>query len=160
MQRVLDILKFLWVLFLAMVDGVTQWLGMLTKQYVDTSTVLCNERYYIIRNMDQVSGCSCPLRPPGGAKEEIHVDDSLRHGVNKAVFFLLQRSPKEEDDQVSHGSEIPTMEICMDELVSDSGNSAIRWADTAESVHVSSAIALYRYTYRTLYARVGLYPCT
>ncbi|KAJ8249401.1 hypothetical protein GJAV_G00234400 [Gymnothorax javanicus] len=52
-QRVLDILKFLWVLFGAMVDGVTQWLHLLTKQYVDTSTVLCNQRYYITHNISQ-----------------------------------------------------------------------------------------------------------
>ncbi len=35
-QRILDILKFLWVLFLAMLDGFTMWLNLLTKQYVDT----------------------------------------------------------------------------------------------------------------------------
>ncbi|KAJ8400462.1 hypothetical protein AAFF_G00395860 [Aldrovandia affinis] len=52
-QRILDILKFLWVLFLAMVDGVTQWLNLLTKQYVDTSTVLCNQRYFTTHNICQ-----------------------------------------------------------------------------------------------------------
>ncbi|KAL2088481.1 hypothetical protein ACEWY4_015380 [Coilia grayii] len=52
-QRLLDILRFLRVLFLAMVDGVTLWLNMLTKQYVDTSTVLCNERYMLIHNISQ-----------------------------------------------------------------------------------------------------------
>ncbi|KAG7468581.1 hypothetical protein MATL_G00144490 [Megalops atlanticus] len=54
-QRILDVLKFLWVLFLAMVDGLTQWLDMLTKQYVDTSIVLCNERYFITHNISQGS---------------------------------------------------------------------------------------------------------
>lgn len=53
-QRILDILKFLWVLFLAMVDGFTMWLNLLTKQYVDTSTVLCEERYLFIHNISQV----------------------------------------------------------------------------------------------------------
>ncbi|XP_063044770.1 piezo-type mechanosensitive ion channel component 1 [Engraulis encrasicolus] len=53
-QRLMDILRFLRVLFLAMVDGVTLWLNMLTKQYVDTSTVLCNERYMLIHNISQV----------------------------------------------------------------------------------------------------------
>uniref|UniRef100_A0A8C4IET9 Piezo type mechanosensitive ion channel component 1 (Er blood group) n=1 Tax=Dicentrarchus labrax TaxID=13489 RepID=A0A8C4IET9_DICLA len=42
-QRILDILRFLWAIILAMVDGVTQWLNLLTKQYRETSTVLCNE---------------------------------------------------------------------------------------------------------------------
>uniref|UniRef100_A0A8C1HI08 Piezo type mechanosensitive ion channel component 1 (Er blood group) n=1 Tax=Cyprinus carpio carpio TaxID=630221 RepID=A0A8C1HI08_CYPCA len=52
-QRILDILKFLWVLFLAMVDGFTIWLNMLTKQYVDTSTLLSEERYLFIHNISQ-----------------------------------------------------------------------------------------------------------
>ncbi|XP_051565072.1 piezo-type mechanosensitive ion channel component 1 isoform X1 [Myxocyprinus asiaticus] len=52
-QRILDILKFLWVLFLAMVDGFTLWLNILTKQYVDTSMVLSEERYLFIHNISQ-----------------------------------------------------------------------------------------------------------
>uniref|UniRef100_A0A3B5M5Z8 Piezo type mechanosensitive ion channel component 1 (Er blood group) n=1 Tax=Xiphophorus couchianus TaxID=32473 RepID=A0A3B5M5Z8_9TELE len=54
-QKILDILRFLWAIILAMVDGVTQWLNLLTKQYRDTSTVLCNERYFIIHKIKQVS---------------------------------------------------------------------------------------------------------
>lgn len=53
-QRIFDILRFLWAIVLAMVDGVTQWLNLLTKQYRDTSTVLCNERYLIIHKIEQV----------------------------------------------------------------------------------------------------------
>ncbi|KAI2662263.1 Piezo-type mechanosensitive ion channel component 1 [Labeo rohita] len=52
-ERILDILKFLWVLFLAMVDGFTMWLNLLTKQYVDTSVVLSEERYLFIHNISQ-----------------------------------------------------------------------------------------------------------
>uniref|UniRef100_A0A8C8C8H2 Piezo-type mechanosensitive ion channel component n=1 Tax=Oncorhynchus tshawytscha TaxID=74940 RepID=A0A8C8C8H2_ONCTS len=54
-QRILDVLMLLWVVFLAMVDGLTEWLNLITKQYVDTSTVLCNERYHLIHNVSQVS---------------------------------------------------------------------------------------------------------
>uniref|UniRef100_A0A671LES7 Uncharacterized protein n=1 Tax=Sinocyclocheilus anshuiensis TaxID=1608454 RepID=A0A671LES7_9TELE len=53
-DRILDILKFLWVLFLAMVDGFTMWLNLLTKQYVDTSMVLSEERYLFIHSISQV----------------------------------------------------------------------------------------------------------
>ncbi|KAJ8247331.1 hypothetical protein GJAV_G00245080 [Gymnothorax javanicus] len=88
-QKILDILRFLWVLFLAMVDGLTEWLGMLTKQYVDTSTVLANERYYIIRNMAQDSAAD-----------------------------------KMEEDLISRGSEVPTVEICLEELGPESRHSA------------------------------------
>uniref|UniRef100_A0A3B4CVA5 Piezo-type mechanosensitive ion channel component n=1 Tax=Pygocentrus nattereri TaxID=42514 RepID=A0A3B4CVA5_PYGNA len=82
-QRILDILKFLWVLCLAMVDGLTLWLNMLTKQYVDTSTVLCDERYMLTHNISQM-----PSREP-------------------------------MDDQLSQGSESPTLETCLDETDTD-----------------------------------------
>ncbi|XP_069491982.1 piezo-type mechanosensitive ion channel component 1 isoform X2 [Ambystoma mexicanum] len=52
-QRILDVLKFLWVLFQAMVDGLTQWLGSLTKHYVDMSTVLWVERYVLTQNLSK-----------------------------------------------------------------------------------------------------------
>ncbi|XP_043937510.1 piezo-type mechanosensitive ion channel component 1 [Protopterus annectens] len=52
-QRILDILKFLFVLFLAMVDGLTQWLNALTKHYVDTSAVLWIERYVLTQTISQ-----------------------------------------------------------------------------------------------------------
>uniref|UniRef100_A0AAQ5YK59 Piezo-type mechanosensitive ion channel component n=1 Tax=Amphiprion ocellaris TaxID=80972 RepID=A0AAQ5YK59_AMPOC len=54
-QRIMDILRFLWAIILAMVDGLTQWLNLLTKQYRETSTVLCNERYFIIHKIQQVN---------------------------------------------------------------------------------------------------------
>lgn len=53
-QRILDVLKFLWVLCLAMVDSFTLWLSLLTKQHVNTSTVLCEERYLLIHKITQV----------------------------------------------------------------------------------------------------------
>ncbi|XP_032383361.1 piezo-type mechanosensitive ion channel component 1 isoform X3 [Etheostoma spectabile] len=52
-QRILDILRFLLAIVLAMVDGLTHWLNLLTKQYRETSTVLCNERYFIIHKIQQ-----------------------------------------------------------------------------------------------------------
>uniref|UniRef100_A0A3Q0SK86 Piezo type mechanosensitive ion channel component 1 (Er blood group) n=1 Tax=Amphilophus citrinellus TaxID=61819 RepID=A0A3Q0SK86_AMPCI len=52
-QRILDILRFLWAIVLAMVDGLTQWLNLLTKQYREISNVLCNERYFIIHKIQQ-----------------------------------------------------------------------------------------------------------
>ncbi|KAK5853553.1 hypothetical protein PBY51_014695 [Eleginops maclovinus] len=52
-QRILDILRFLLAIVLAMVDGLTEWLNLLTKQYRETSTVLCNERYFVIHKIQQ-----------------------------------------------------------------------------------------------------------
>lgn len=59
-QRILDILKFLWVLFLAMLDGLVDWLGTLTKQYVDMSTVLWVERYILTQKFSK--GEDVPLK--------------------------------------------------------------------------------------------------
>ncbi|XP_041645226.1 piezo-type mechanosensitive ion channel component 1 isoform X2 [Cheilinus undulatus] len=59
-QRILDILRFIWAIILAMVDGLTQWLNLLTKQYRDISTVLCNERYLIIHKIEQTPTASYP----------------------------------------------------------------------------------------------------
>ncbi|XP_071237733.1 piezo-type mechanosensitive ion channel component 1-like isoform X1 [Salvelinus alpinus] len=82
-QRILDVLMLLWIVFLAMVDGLTEWLNLITKQYVDTSTVLCNERYHLIHNISQGS-----LREP-------------------------------MEDQLSQGSESPTMETCLGDIEGD-----------------------------------------
>ncbi|KAG7283180.1 hypothetical protein CRUP_000542 [Coryphaenoides rupestris] len=51
--QILDILRFLWAIVLAMVDGLSEWLNLLTKQYRDTSTVLCKERYLHIHKIAQ-----------------------------------------------------------------------------------------------------------
>lgn len=60
-QRILDILRFLGAIVLAMVDGLTQWLNLLTKQYREISTVLCNERYFIIQKIQQVNTTECAV---------------------------------------------------------------------------------------------------
>ncbi|KAL0188055.1 hypothetical protein M9458_015154, partial [Cirrhinus mrigala] len=94
-QRILDILKFLWVLFLAMVDGFTMWLNLLTKQYVDTSMVLSEERYLFIHNVSQVG-------------------NSLENTIPNALLTL-----EPMDDQISQDSENITVETCLDETDTD-----------------------------------------
>uniref|UniRef100_A0A3B3S5A2 Piezo type mechanosensitive ion channel component 1 (Er blood group) n=1 Tax=Paramormyrops kingsleyae TaxID=1676925 RepID=A0A3B3S5A2_9TELE len=99
-QKILDILRFLWVLLMAMVDGLTQWLNVLTKQYVDTSTVLCYQRYFHTHNQK------------------------------------LAQEPQE--DQVSQGSESPTMETCLDELDADVSTTRYMWTLYNEDFFLSS----------------------
>uniref|UniRef100_A0A4W3JA87 Piezo type mechanosensitive ion channel component 1 (Er blood group) n=1 Tax=Callorhinchus milii TaxID=7868 RepID=A0A4W3JA87_CALMI len=53
-QRVMDILRFLGILFLVMVTGLTQWLNTLVKPYIDTSTILWRERYVLIQKLAKV----------------------------------------------------------------------------------------------------------
>ncbi|XP_029464485.1 piezo-type mechanosensitive ion channel component 1 isoform X2 [Rhinatrema bivittatum] len=57
-HRILNVLKFFWILFLTMVDGLTQWLRTLTKHHVNMSTVLRVERYVLTQKLskgDEVS---------------------------------------------------------------------------------------------------------
>lgn len=54
-QRILYILHFLWAIVLAVLDGLTLWLNLLTKQYRQMSVVLCDERYFIIQQTQPVS---------------------------------------------------------------------------------------------------------
>ncbi|XP_030060451.1 piezo-type mechanosensitive ion channel component 1 [Microcaecilia unicolor] len=53
LHRILNILKFFWVLFLTMVDGLTQWLGSLTKHHINMSTVLWVERYVLTQKLSK-----------------------------------------------------------------------------------------------------------
>uniref|UniRef100_A0AAQ5XPI9 Piezo-type mechanosensitive ion channel component n=1 Tax=Amphiprion ocellaris TaxID=80972 RepID=A0AAQ5XPI9_AMPOC len=88
-QRIMDILRFLWAIILAMVDGLTQWLNLLTKQYRETSTVLCNE-----------------------LTTHIHAHFNLHQCVSDWQHHTTADS---RDDQVSQGSESSTLETCLDE---------------------------------------------
>ncbi|XP_067854151.1 piezo-type mechanosensitive ion channel component 1 isoform X4 [Heptranchias perlo] len=60
-QRIMDILRFLWVLFLAMVDVLTEWLNALARQYLDTSTVLWVERHVLTQKLAQGEEVRGPL---------------------------------------------------------------------------------------------------
>uniref|UniRef100_A0A3B4UV70 Piezo type mechanosensitive ion channel component 1 (Er blood group) n=1 Tax=Seriola dumerili TaxID=41447 RepID=A0A3B4UV70_SERDU len=103
-QRILDILRFLWAIVLAMVDGLTQWLNLLTKQYRETSTVLCNERYSIIHKIHCLEvdsrGRSTPrprlnstenlLRPePSSSSMELVPETSKQHRHSRTASELL-----------------------------------------------------------------------
>ncbi|NXJ86464.1 PIEZ1 protein, partial [Trogon melanurus] len=50
-QRVLNTLRFLWVLCRAMVDGLTQWLDACTQEHADMSDVLRLERHVLARRL-------------------------------------------------------------------------------------------------------------
>ncbi|XP_038662365.1 piezo-type mechanosensitive ion channel component 1 isoform X3 [Scyliorhinus canicula] len=82
-QRIMDILRFLWVLFLAMMDGLTQWLNTLARQYLDTSTVLWVERYLLTQKLSRGEEVQGPL-------------DGLYENLENSNQTLLQNSEPEE----------------------------------------------------------------
>ncbi|KAK9392634.1 piezo-type mechanosensitive ion channel component 1 [Crotalus adamanteus] len=53
LQRVLNVLRFLWVLCQATVDGLTRWLRALTKEHEHLSAVLALERFVLSQQLDQ-----------------------------------------------------------------------------------------------------------
>ncbi|CAM4623176.1 unnamed protein product [Lepidochelys olivacea] len=53
MQRALNMVRFLWVLCQATVDGLTQWLHTFTREHRDMSTVLWVERYVLTQKLCQ-----------------------------------------------------------------------------------------------------------
>lgn len=97
-----------------MVDGLTQWLNLLTKQYRETSTVLCNERYYMKHKIQQVNTA------------QAHNTD-----LHKQALCLTCppgcQCPTE--DQLSQDSERLTLETCLDELdAEDSTTNMLVWS--------------------------------
>ncbi|XP_068811637.1 piezo-type mechanosensitive ion channel component 1 isoform X1 [Struthio camelus] len=90
-QRVLNTLRFLWVLCQAMVDGLTQWLDAFTKEHMDMSTVLRVERYVLTQRLakgeDVHRGVldELYLLPPDDATEELSqrvaVDTDPQNGI-------------------------------------------------------------------------------
>uniref|UniRef100_A0A8D3EDY2 Piezo type mechanosensitive ion channel component 1 (Er blood group) n=1 Tax=Scophthalmus maximus TaxID=52904 RepID=A0A8D3EDY2_SCOMX len=111
--RILDILRFLWAIVLAMVDGLVQWLNLLTKQYRETSTVLCNERYFIIHKIQQVNTAQTF---GGGIEHTRQTQTHTRKLASVSVFDWQHHTTADStDDQLSMDSDSPTLESCLDE---------------------------------------------
>ncbi|NXX36424.1 PIEZ1 protein, partial [Nicator chloris] len=51
LQRALNMLRFLWLLCQALVDGLTQWLDTCTREHTDMSQVLRLERYIMAQRL-------------------------------------------------------------------------------------------------------------
>uniref|UniRef100_A0A3P9K8U7 Piezo-type mechanosensitive ion channel component 1 n=1 Tax=Oryzias latipes TaxID=8090 RepID=A0A3P9K8U7_ORYLA len=76
LQKILDVLRLLWAIILALVDGLTDWLNLLTKQYRETSTVLCNERYLITHKIQQVRAVRDSLLSSGVCSDIMKMSSS------------------------------------------------------------------------------------
>uniref|UniRef100_A0A4W6C4T2 Piezo type mechanosensitive ion channel component 1 (Er blood group) n=1 Tax=Lates calcarifer TaxID=8187 RepID=A0A4W6C4T2_LATCA len=103
-QRILDILRFLWAIILAIVDGLTQWLNLLTKQYRETSTVLCNERYFIIHKIQQVNTTQTFLLSKSGSLELTLSRCTPRPRLNSTENFLSPEPPSSSMEVVPEPS--------------------------------------------------------
>ncbi|CAF91003.1 unnamed protein product, partial [Tetraodon nigroviridis] len=96
-QRILHLLHFLWAIVLAMVDGLTLWLNLLTKQYRETSVVLCNERYYTIHKIQQVrapqQGSTSGANPPSSHRPGSALPGSVPHQRSQPMGTKLAEQP-------------------------------------------------------------------
>ncbi|XP_053127171.1 piezo-type mechanosensitive ion channel component 1 isoform X3 [Hemicordylus capensis] len=80
-QRVLNVLRFLWVLCQAAVDGLTQWLRAFTTEHEQLSTVLQLERYVLTQQLDQAEevqrGVLDTLYQPAAAGDQTSEDTAF-----------------------------------------------------------------------------------
>uniref|UniRef100_A0A4W3IZH5 Piezo type mechanosensitive ion channel component 1 (Er blood group) n=1 Tax=Callorhinchus milii TaxID=7868 RepID=A0A4W3IZH5_CALMI len=104
-QRVMDILRFLGILFLVMVTGLTQWLNTLVKPYIDTSTILWRERYVLIQKLEEQEdvqsiqdGEEIPVLDPDnethacteGQKLDMDPPESVRPSKELDVYLIIR----------------------------------------------------------------------
>ncbi|XP_010006748.1 PREDICTED: piezo-type mechanosensitive ion channel component 1 [Chaetura pelagica] len=81
-QRVLNTLRFLWVLCQALVDGLTQWLDACTREHANMSNILRLERYMLARRLARGEEVSrglldgLYLPPPEEPPEEEDLEES------------------------------------------------------------------------------------
>ncbi|XP_075432899.1 piezo-type mechanosensitive ion channel component 1 isoform X2 [Ascaphus truei] len=104
-QRILDVLKFLWVLLLAILDGLIDWLGTRTKQHVAMSTVLCVERYMLTQKLSKgeevnrslldVPGEN-PQDRPGPGTANLPTVPALEKGVHSQISVASSGCEEEE----------------------------------------------------------------
>ncbi|KAL8195077.1 UNVERIFIED_CONTAM: Piezo-type mechanosensitive ion channel component 1, partial [Gekko kuhli] len=102
-QRVLNVLRFLWVLCQATADGLTQWLRASTKEHQQLSTVLGLERYVLTRQLDQAEevqrGFLDELYQPAAAADEASEETALPGTTADSPNSMASR-------QVHRGAEV------------------------------------------------------
>uniref|UniRef100_A0A670IVU7 Piezo type mechanosensitive ion channel component 1 (Er blood group) n=1 Tax=Podarcis muralis TaxID=64176 RepID=A0A670IVU7_PODMU len=95
-QRVLNVLGFLWVLCQATVDGLTQWLRAFTKEHEQLSAVLGLERFVLTQQLDQVGlawySWAWEGRLLEGGRKGVRYDP-LGDGIWCMTFFFCPLSP-------------------------------------------------------------------
>uniref|UniRef100_A0A673KN18 Piezo-type mechanosensitive ion channel component 2-like n=1 Tax=Sinocyclocheilus rhinocerous TaxID=307959 RepID=A0A673KN18_9TELE len=86
-KRVVNIIKFTWVLFLTTVESITKWLNSVCREYIDISTVLRIERCMLTR---EVKKGNVPSR------ESIHVYYQKQMKLNGSRESGLDRISEED----------------------------------------------------------------
>ncbi|KAF7244692.1 Piezo-type mechanosensitive ion channel component 1 [Varanus komodoensis] len=90
-QRALNMLRFVWLLCQATVDGLTQWLRAFTREHEHMSTVLGRERFVLTQKLDQpaaADGSSSDTALPGtaaGGCERVEVLSNDTTGYNTSA---------------------------------------------------------------------------
>ncbi|XP_023819119.1 piezo-type mechanosensitive ion channel component 1 [Oryzias latipes] len=92
LQKILDVLRLLWAIILALVDGLTDWLNLLTKQYRETSTVLCNERYLITHKIQQCPAAGEQPEPNQSPPPEAHVGEDTGIPTSNSDIMKMSSS--------------------------------------------------------------------
>ncbi|XP_039610693.1 piezo-type mechanosensitive ion channel component 2 isoform X4 [Polypterus senegalus] len=95
-KRVFNIIKFTWVLFLALLDSFTEWLNSISREHLDISTVLRIERCMLTR---EIKKGNVPSR------ESIHIYYQNQLRMNLSRESGLDRIDEELSASCSHKEE-------------------------------------------------------
>lgn len=111
LQRILNALRFLWVLCQATVDGLTRWLRALTKDHEHLSTILGLERFVLTQQLDQVSarqpGWGCLGGKPAYSRRLIPLHSCPLHagrgGSKRHPGQVIPAAPTSRQHLAGHG---------------------------------------------------------
>ncbi|XP_072903212.1 piezo-type mechanosensitive ion channel component 2 isoform X3 [Hemitrygon akajei] len=82
-KRVFNLLKFTWVLFLALVDSFTKWLNSISKECIDISTVLRIERCMLTREVKK-GNVPCRDSIHNYYKHQMKLNSSRESGLDRS----------------------------------------------------------------------------
>nr|XP_015209180.1 PREDICTED: piezo-type mechanosensitive ion channel component 2 isoform X2 [Lepisosteus oculatus] len=128
-KRIFNIVKFTWVLFLALLDSFTAWLNSICREHIDISTVLRIERCMLTR---EIKKGNVPSR------ESIHVYYQKQMRMNFSRESSLDRIDEDLSGSSSHKAERKRGAHRMDSL--DSVGSR----DTLSSVYTEATMLFSR----------------
>ncbi|XP_056594418.1 piezo-type mechanosensitive ion channel component 2 isoform X1 [Triplophysa dalaica] len=131
LKRVFNIVKFSWVLFLALMDSFTAWLNSICQEHIDISTVLRIERCMLTQ---EVKKGNIPSR------ESIHVYYQRQMCRPASAESSLDRTEEVYTDFSPEQSHLPQQDNTMEGLESDLSTDNLSCAYTESTLLYESTL--------------------
>ncbi|XP_058263845.1 piezo-type mechanosensitive ion channel component 2 isoform X1 [Hemibagrus wyckioides] len=145
LKRVFNIVKFSWVLFLALLDSFTAWLNSMCQEYIDISTVLRTERCMLTHEVKKGN------TPSRGIIHMYYQQQLCRPSSSETVLEEAERL------QVQHGS-VSALRKHRDR--EDESMSSVPNKDSLTSVYTESTMAYSQSTLESSETGVDRVPRT